>query len=99
MGLLARGHVLIEDIPGVGKTLLALAAARSMGVRFRRIQFTSDTLPSDVLGVNVYDPKNSDFEFREGRSLPKSFWRMKSIELPRARSQLSGGHGRGKSFC
>jgi MoxR-like ATPase len=50
----------------VGKTLLALATARSMGVRFRRIQFTSDTLPSDVLGVNVYDPKNSDFEFREG---------------------------------
>jgi len=66
VGLLARGHVLIEDIPGVGKTLLALATARSMGVRFRRIQFTSDTLPSDVLGVNVYDPKNSDFEFREG---------------------------------
>jgi MoxR-like ATPase len=66
MGLLARGHVLIEDIPGVGKTLLALATARSMGVRFRRIQFTSDTLPSDVLGVNVYDPKNGNFEFREG---------------------------------
>ena len=66
VGLLARGHVLIEDIPGVGKTLLALATARSMGVRFRRIQFTSDTIPSDVLGVNVYDPKNSDFEFREG---------------------------------
>jgi MoxR-like ATPase len=66
VGLLARGHILIEDIPGVGKTLLALATARSMGVRFRRIQFTSDTLPSDVIGVNVYDPKNSDFEFREG---------------------------------
>lgn len=66
IGLLARGHVLIEDIPGVGKTLLALATARSMGVRFRRIQFTSDTLPSDVLGVSIYDPKNSDFEFKEG---------------------------------
>ncbi len=66
IGLLARGHVLIEDIPGVGKTLLALAMARSMGVRFRRIQFTSDTLPSDVIGVNVYDPKRADFEFKEG---------------------------------
>lgn len=66
IGLLARGHVLIEDIPGVGKTLLALATARSMGVRFRRIQFTSDTLPSDVIGVNVYDPKKADFEFKEG---------------------------------
>jgi MoxR-like ATPase len=66
IGLLAGGHVLIEDIPGVGKTLLALATARSMGVRFRRIQFTSDTLPSDVIGVNVYDPRTSAFEFKEG---------------------------------
>ena len=66
VALLAGGHVLIEDIPGVGKTLLALAAARSMGVRFRRIQFTSDTLPSDVIGVNVYNPKSSEFEFKEG---------------------------------
>lgn len=65
-GLLARGHVLIEDIPGVGKTLLALATARSLGGRFRRIQFTSDTLPSDVIGVSVYSPKDSTFEFREG---------------------------------
>ncbi|MEW6351260.1 MAG: MoxR family ATPase [Thermodesulfobacteriota bacterium] len=64
--LLSGGHVLIEDIPGVGKTLLALATARSMGVRFRRVQFTSDTLPSDVLGVNVFDPKTSEFEFKEG---------------------------------
>jgi MoxR-like ATPase len=66
VALLARGHVLIEDIPGVGKTLLALATARSIGVRFRRIQFTSDSLPSDVIGVNVYNPKTSDFEFKEG---------------------------------
>ncbi|MEW6136930.1 MAG: MoxR family ATPase [Thermodesulfobacteriota bacterium] len=66
IGLLARGHVLIEDIPGVGKTLLALATSRCMGARFRRIQFTSDTLPSDVIGVRVYDPKTADFEFKEG---------------------------------
>jgi MoxR-like ATPase len=66
VGLLARGHVLIEDIPGVGKTLLALATARAMGVGFRRIQFTSDTLPSDVIGVNIFDPKSSDFIFKPG---------------------------------
>lgn len=66
VALLAKGHVLIEDIPGVGKTLLGLATARSMGARFRRIQFTSDTLPSDVIGVNVYDPKKADFDFKEG---------------------------------
>ncbi len=64
--LLSGGHVLIEDIPGVGKTLLALATARSMGVRFRRVQFTSDTLPADVIGVSVYDPKTSEFQFKEG---------------------------------
>jgi len=66
IGLFARGHVLIEDIPGVGKTLLALATARSMGGRFRRIQFTSDTLPSDIMGVNVYNPRTSEFEFKAG---------------------------------
>ncbi len=64
--LLARGHVLIEDIPGVGKTLLAIATARSIGVRFKRVQFTSDTLPSDVIGVNVYNQKTSEFEFKHG---------------------------------
>jgi MoxR-like ATPase len=66
VALLARGHVLIEDVPGVGKTLLAIAAARSMGVRFMRVQFTSDTLPSDVLGVNVYNQRNAEFEFKKG---------------------------------
>ena len=66
VALLARGHVLIEDIPGVGKTLLGIATARSMGVRFRRIQFTNDTLPSDVIGVNVFNQKTSEFEFKEG---------------------------------
>lgn len=66
IALLAGGHVLIEDIPGVGKTILALAASSSMGVRFNRIQFTSDTLPSDVIGVNVYDPKTAEFDFKFG---------------------------------
>ncbi len=64
--LLARGHVLFEDVPGVGKTTLAHALARTLGLSFRRIQFTSDLLPSDVLGVSVYNPENATFEVRPG---------------------------------
>jgi MoxR-like ATPase len=64
--LLARGHVLFEDVPGVGKTTLAHALARSLGLTFRRIQFTSDLLPSDVLGVSLYNPRTSEFETRPG---------------------------------
>jgi MoxR-like ATPase len=64
--LLARGHLLIEDVPGVGKTTLAQALAKSFHCTFQRIQFTSDLLPSDVLGVSVYNPESRDFEFRSG---------------------------------
>lgn len=64
--LMARGHALIEDVPGVGKTTLAKALAISIGGRFERIQFTPDLLPSDVLGVNVFDPKAGGFHFRPG---------------------------------
>lgn len=64
--LLARGHLLIEDVPGTGKTTLAHALARSFHCSFQRIQFTSDLLPSDVLGVSVYNPESRDFEFRQG---------------------------------
>jgi MoxR-like ATPase len=64
--LLAEGHVLIEDVPGVGKTLLAKALARSLGCVFQRIQFTPDLLPSDLLGVNVYDPGSTKFLFTPG---------------------------------
>jgi MoxR-like ATPase len=64
--LLARGHLLIEDVPGVGKTTLAQALAKSFHCSFQRIQFTSDLLPSDVLGVSVYNPETREFEFREG---------------------------------
>jgi MoxR-like ATPase len=64
--LLARGHILFEDVPGVGKTTLAHALARSLGLTFRRIQFTSDLLPSDVLGVSLYNPRTSEFETRPG---------------------------------
>ncbi len=66
VALLARGHLLIEDVPGVGKTTLAQALARSLGLQFQRIQFTSDLLPSDILGVSLFDPRKSEFEFRPG---------------------------------
>jgi len=65
-GLLARGHILIEDIPGIGKTTLAQGLARSIHCTFNRIQFTSDMLPSDILGVSVLNLKTSEFEFRAG---------------------------------
>jgi MoxR-like ATPase len=64
--LLAKGHLLIEDIPGVGKTTLARAMARSLGGTFRRIQFTSDLLPSDIVGVSVFNQEHHRFEFRPG---------------------------------
>src|SRR5918911_4407489 len=63
---LCRGHVLIEDVPGVGKTMLARAIARSLGCSFRRIQFTPDMLPSDITGVSIFNQKTKEFEFRPG---------------------------------
>ncbi len=66
VGLLARGHLLIEDVPGIGKTTLAQSLARSIDCSFTRIQFTSDMLPSDVLGVSILNPKTNEFEFRQG---------------------------------
>lgn len=66
LGLLCRGHILIEDIPGVGKTMLAKALARTIGCTFSRIQFTPDMLPSDVTGVSLFNQKTREFEFRAG---------------------------------
>ncbi|HRL10279.1 MAG TPA: MoxR family ATPase [Aggregatilineales bacterium] len=66
LGLIAQGHILIEDIPGVGKTMLAKALARSIGSQFSRIQFTPDMLPSDVTGVSVFNQQTLEFEFRPG---------------------------------
>jgi len=66
VALLARGHLLIEDVPGVGKTTLARALARAVGGEIRRVQFTSDMLPSDVLGVSVFDQRSGEFALRQG---------------------------------
>jgi len=66
IGLLARGHVLIEDVPGVGKTVLARSLARSIDCKFSRIQLTPDLLPSDVLGVSVFNSQTREFEFKPG---------------------------------
>jgi MoxR-like ATPase len=66
VALIAEGHLLIEDVPGVGKTMLAKALARSIDCSFRRIQFTPDLLPTDVTGVNVFNQEQRDFEFRPG---------------------------------
>jgi MoxR-like ATPase len=66
LGLLSQGHMLIEDVPGVGKTVLAKSVAKSVGGKFRRIQFTPDMLPTDVTGVSVFNQKVREFEFRPG---------------------------------
>ncbi len=66
LALLARGHVLIEDVPGVGKTTLARALANAVGGEMRRVQFTSDLLPSDVIGVSIYDAKRGEFVLKHG---------------------------------
>lgn len=66
VSLLAGGHVLLEDVPGVGKTMMVRALSKSLGASFKRIQFTPDLLPSDVIGVSIYNPKTLQFEFRPG---------------------------------
>ncbi|WP_422445126.1 MULTISPECIES: AAA family ATPase [unclassified Endozoicomonas] len=64
--MLARGHLLIEDLPGMGKTALALSLARLLGLEYQRIQFTSDLLPADILGVSIFDRASSEFQFKPG---------------------------------
>ena len=66
IALLCRGHILVEDVPGIGKTTLSKVLAQSLGCSFKRIQFTPDLMPTDVLGVNFFNQKTADFEFRPG---------------------------------
>ncbi len=85
--LLARGHLLIEDVPGVGKTTLAQALAKSFHCSFQRIQFTSDLLPSDVLGMSVFNPESQRVRISSpGRFSPTWCWPTKSI-APRRKTQ------------
>ncbi|MDN5336659.1 MAG: MoxR-like ATPase [Synergistales bacterium] len=71
VGLIARGHILIEDVPGVGKTLMARAIASSCHLGFRRLQCTPDLMPTDVTGFFTYDKKNAEFVFRPGPVEPQ----------------------------
>ena len=64
--LIAQGHILVEDVPGVGKTMLAKSLAASLGCEFKRIQFTPDLLPSDITGISIYNQRDGQFEFRPG---------------------------------
>jgi MoxR-like ATPase len=75
--MLAGGSVLMDDVPGVGKTTLSKALARSLDVNYHRIQFTPDLLPSDILGASVYNPVDGTFSFREGphRELSPLYWK------------------------
>src|SRR3989304_5004894 len=66
VALLTQGHVLIEGVPGIGKTMLAKSLARSLGCSFQRLQFTPDLLPSDITGVSVFNQKTGEFDFRPG---------------------------------
>ena len=66
LAILARGHVLLEDVPGVGKTTMAMAFARTLGLQTRRVQFTSDTLPSDIIGFSVYDKESGGLQYQPG---------------------------------
>ncbi len=82
LALLARGHLLIEDVPGVGKTTLAQSLAHSLGCSFKRIQFTSDLLPSDIVGVSIYNPQRQDFEFKPVPFSRISCWLTRSTARP-----------------
>ncbi len=86
--LLAQGHLLLDDMPGTGKTTLAKAVAQSFGARFARIQCTPDLLPTDVTGFNMFNQKSRNSSFDLGRSSPIFSWPMNSIAPLRARKAL-----------
>ncbi|MCT8986045.1 AAA family ATPase [Shewanella sp. KJ10-1] len=86
--ILAKGHLLIEDLPGMGKTSLSQGIASSLGMSYQRIQFTSDMLPADILGVSIYSKEQQQFVFHKGQYLTKCCLQMKltvPAQKPKAR--------------
>ena len=96
IALIASGHVLLEDVPGMGKTLLAKSLARSLDLEFKRIQFTPDLLPTDISGLNYYNQKSGEFVFRPGPVFPTSFWPMKSTGYPQSNPAFLNAWRRGR---
>ncbi len=82
IALLTGGHILLEGVPGVAKTLLAMSVAAAMNLTFGRIQFTIDLLPSDITGSQIYDQRDRSFKTEKGRFSSTSSWPMRSIVLP-----------------
>ena len=87
--ILANGHILIEDIPGVGKTTLAIAFSKVLGLDYQRIQFTPDVMPADIAGFSVYKQGSESFEYQRGRPSPTFSWQMRSTGLRPRPSRLS----------
>ena len=83
VGILSNGNMLLEDFPGLAKTLLANTFARALGCKFKRVQFTPDLLPSDIMGTYMYDQKSGDFKLRAGPCSPTSSWLTRSTVLLR----------------
>ena len=87
IGLACDGHILLEGVPGLAKTTTVNALSKALGLDFKRVQFTPDLLPSDIIGAEIYDPKNNSFKIKQGPSLPISCWRMRSTGRPRRSSR------------
>lgn len=86
LSFLANGHILLEDIPGVGKTTLALAFSKAMSLEYKRVQFTPDVMPSDLTGFSIYRRESEQFVYQPGSVFAIFFWQMRSIVLRRKRS-------------
>ena len=100
VALLAEGHVLLEDVPGVGKTMMVRALAKSVNATFKRIQFTPDLLPSDVLGVSIYNPKEMEFTFRPGPIVGNIILADEiNRTSPKNAVRTTGRNGRKKCYC
>jgi MoxR-like ATPase len=99
LGLLCQGHILIEDVPGVGKTMLARSLARSLHCSFSRIQFTPDMLPSDVTGISMFNQQQGRFEFRAGPIVGNIVLADEiNRATPKTQAALLEGHGGARSL-